>query len=148
MKDAGGHGSNPRGAAAHQSSVNDVARIKVNPAATAAIKQNPSGFSVHPGTGRSPTSGYMVAQPGRTQLLNAGELSADHVAQFVTKNADVFQRPDMHIGGWTKGGKMYLDPSENIHDLDVAVAAGRARNQIAIWDVKNKREIQTGGTGR
>jgi hypothetical protein len=43
---------------------------------------------------------------------------------------------------------MSLDPSENIMSRSAAVAAGVARNQKEIWDVKNKVGIKTGGTGK
>ena len=151
MKDAKGHGSDPRsgGGAAHQSGVNEVAptKVAVHPNVADIIKRNPNGFSVDPRTGRQPTSGYMVAVPGRTQLLNAGELSEHHVDRFAQTHADVFQNPNMHIGGWEHEGKVYLDPSENIPGRAAAIAAGRERNQIAIWDVKRQRAIPTGGSG-
>jgi len=156
-KDAKGHGSNPRGGPqgpAHQVGVNSVGKAPppVTKTALDTIRQNPGGFSVTPG-GRQPTGGFMVSIPGRTQLLDeadlAGPRAAEIVNQFTSKNADAFgNNPNMHIGGWTSGGKVYLDPSENIHDREAAIAAGRQRNQIAIWDVANQKEIPTGGTGK
>lgn len=150
-KDALGHGSNPRGGAAHQAGVNEIAKpIIVHPSVANTIKGNPNGFSVHPTTGAQPSGGYMVSVPGRTRLLDPSEVSADRVHSFAAANADVFRNPNMHIGGWhnSEDGKFYLDASENIKGRNAAIAAGRARNQIAIFDVKNRREISTGGTGK
>ena len=116
------------------------------------IRNNPDGFSVTP-DGRQPTDGYMVSLPGRTHLIDPAELNGPQghevVAAHTAAHSDVYKNPAMHIGGWTNDatGKMHLDPSENIKDRATAERLGRERNQIAIYDVKNKRTIETGGTG-
>jgi hypothetical protein len=78
------------------------------------------------------------AGPGGQKIIN----------DFVQKNSDLYaNNPAMHIGGWNEG-KVSLDPSENIADRNKAYSEGVARNQISIWDVKNQKEIPTGGTGK
>lgn len=154
-KDAKGHGSNPRGGSApHQAGVNNVGKKPptVSKLAVNTIRNNPGGFSVKP-NGAQPTSGHMVSVPGRTQYVDAKDLAGPQgqkiIDGFVQKNSDLFgNNPNMHIGGWTNEGKVSLDPSENIANRDRAISEGRARNQIAIWDVKNSAEIPTGGTGK
>lgn len=151
-KDALGHGSNPRGT--HATGVDQIARVqRVSPNLLSTIQKNPGGFSVKPGSAKSPTKGYMVSLPGRTKMINAADLAGSNgsriISSFVQQNADVLSRPNAHIGGWTdsKTGITHLDVSQNIRKKGFAVNRGRAQNQIAIWDVKHMREINTGGTG-
>ena len=141
MKDALGHGS-----AAHQSGVDQIGRPVVSPKALDVIRKNPSGFSVtiH---GETPTSGHMVALPGRSRIIN-GTPSLHDVSEYARTHADVLGQPGAHIGGWHNEGKTYLDIAHNIRDRHEAIAAGQQRNQIAIWDVRHGREIPTGGNGR
>ena len=145
MKDAKGHGSD-----AHGAGVQQVGQpIPVAKAVANVIQQNPNGFSVTP-SGQTPTGGYMVAVPGRTRFVNPGEVTPNHVAEFANQHADLFRNnPNMHVGMWhdPATGKVHLDPSENFRDRKTAVAAGRSRNQIGIWDVRKQRTIPTGGTG-
>lgn len=138
--------------AAHQQNVEAVGRPVVSNKVLDVIRKNPHGFSVTP-TGDQPKRGYMVAQPGRSHVLNDSELSSERAHQiiddYVRKNRDVLSQPGAHIGGWrdNASGKTYLDVSQNISRARDAVKAGKARNQIAIWDVRRKRELRTGGTG-
>ena len=146
MKDAKGHGSGPRGA--HSAGISAIGKpVPVVPTALAMMRNNPQGFSVTPG-GQKPTSGYMVSVPGRTQFMAPGD-APDRATAFARQNSDLFQTKAMHIGGWhdPATGKFHLDPSENIKDRATAKAAGRARNQIGIYDVARRKFISTGGTG-
>lgn len=168
MKDAKGHGSEKRGHndnpfpesyrqhalwnAAHQVGVAKIpVAPQVSPAALAVIRAGHEGFSVTP-SGQQPTSGHMVAMPGRTAKIDAADLAGprghDIVSQHVMTHSDVYSNPNVHLGGWMHEGKMLLEPSENIRSRSAAIKAGRERNQIAIWDVKRQREIPTGGTGK
>jgi hypothetical protein len=156
MKDAKGHGSEKRGGAAHETGVQNVGRPapKISDAALNVIRNTPpgGGGSVTPG-GQQPTAGYMVSLPSRTKELEVGELQGPNARAilnaYAQTHADVFSNPAMHFGLWhdpdTK--KMSLDPSENIMSRKAAIAAGVARNQKEIWDVKRGVGIKTGGTG-
>ena len=146
MKDAKGHGSDARGGASHQDAVNRLGRSPLSQQALDVIRKNPGGFSTTL-NGETPTSGHMVAVPGRSTVIQ-GLPTESHIDEYARRNADVLSQPGAHIGGWHNEGKTYLDVSHNIHDREQAVAAGRQRNQIAIWDVKHGREIPTGGTGK
>ena len=150
MKDAKGHGSDPRGS--HSDGVNKVGRpIPISPKAIAVIKEQAlTGFSVSP-SGEVPTKGFQVALAGRTddQPLDLKNIEAN-VAAHVAKNADVYASPRTFIGGWNSPytGKVHLEPSRNISDRGVAEGLGRARNQYSIWDNENMTDIKTGGTGK
>lgn len=150
MKDAKGHGSDPRGS--HSGGVDKIGRpIPISPKAIAVIKEQAlTGFSVSP-SGEVPTKGFQVALAGRTddQPLDLNNIPAS-VAAHVSKNSDVYASPHTYIGGWNSPytGKVHLEPSRNIPDRTVAEGLGRARNQMSIWDNENMNEIPTGGTGR
>jgi len=149
MKDAKGHGSDPRGA--HSGGVQKVGQ-PVSQKVIDIIRSNPGGFSTTL-AGQQPTSGYMVSLPGHTQILDAKELAGPRgpeiVNAYAAAHANVLKEPGAHVGGWTdkESGKTYLDVSHNIANREAAIKAGQARNQIAIWDVAKSDEIRTGGTG-
>jgi hypothetical protein len=151
MKDAKGHGSDPRGGS-HSDGVNKVGRpIPISPKAVGIIQKNAlTGFSVTP-SGKVPTTGFQVALQGRTESapLNLKNVAGD-IAAHVAKNADVYKDPAMHIGGWNSPytGKVHLEPSQNVPDRATAKRLGSERNQHSIWDNKNMTDIKTGGTGK
>lgn len=152
MKDALGHGSNPRGAHAGGIEAALKPKVPVKPDVIAHIRQNPGGFSVTP-AGKTPNKGYMVSVPGRTKIVSESDLSGPRghqiIQDYAQQHADVLSQHGAHIGGWTdkETGKTYLDVSHNIGNRNAAIRAGAKRNQIAIWDVKHSREIRTGGSG-
>lgn len=151
MKDAKGHGSNKRGT--HAAGIDQVGNISLHAKVLSTINRNPGGFSVKPSSGSQPRAGFMVSLPGRTQIVSAADLRGPRgralLEQYARAHSDALSQPGAHLGGWTDqaSGKTYLDVSHNIKTRDAAVKAGRARNQIAIWDVRRRREIRTGGDG-
>lgn len=150
MKDALGHGSNSRGS--HSSGVDRIGNLSIHPNVLRTIQKNPWGASVKPQTGKSPTTGYMVSLPGRTQSPTASALSSTQgegiIRNYARNNSDELQKPAMHIGSWADDtGRVHLDVSENIHDRATAIREGHRRNQQGIWDVARKKFIGTGGTG-
>lgn len=116
------------------------------------MMKNREGFSVSPGTGDSPASGYMVAQTGHTHTYPAGILD-DHakltsaIDDMLMSEKSAFAGKQTYLGGWVHDGKLWLEPSDNIADKDQAVAEGAKRNQIAVFDLQTYDEIQTGGSG-
>lgn len=66
----------------------------------------------------------------------------------VTSRPAPFHRP-RYLGVWIESGTVYLDVVEVFprEEIAEAIAAGRDRNQIAIWDAGRQEEIATGGTG-
>lgn len=120
-------------------------------AADVAMKER-EGFSASPRTGQPPAGGYMVAQTGHTHTFPV-EILDDHakltraIDTMLMSEHQAFAGKQTYLGGWVHGGKLWVEPSDNIASKDDAVAAGRGRNQIAVWDVAGGQEIQTGGTG-
>lgn len=157
MKDAKGHGSNPRGA--HSAGVNGIGKpIPVSKKAIAIIKKQAlTGFTVSP-SGKVPTTGHQVALRGHTDAepLDLNNVEAN-VRAHVAANSGVYASPNTYIGGWNSPytGKVHLEPSRNIPDRETAIRLGRARNQVSIWDNAaaargdfDKADIPTGGTGK
>ena len=47
-----------------------------------------------------------------------------------------------NVGVWTdESGKVYVDDSQWIEDLDLALQVGKTNGEYAIWDVAEEREI-------
>lgn len=102
------------------------------------------GFSYHPRTGQAPTDGFMV----ETHLDRGQQYdhppTAEDIRAFTEKNKDILDKnPDLYVGGY----KNTLGISERLTDQAAAEDLGKKTNQISIYDVKNGKEIPTGGTG-
>ena len=103
------------------------------------------GFTVHPITGKSPKKGYMVATV-RDEELILDKLTENKLAGFIQRNASNFAKDkNLHVGGWynVEDGQIYLDLSTNVSSLSKAKSLAKKHQQIAIWDVANKDEINT-----
>lgn len=79
--------------------------------------------------------GYLVSLPGFERV------TSDPVA-IAAWVRSVRLGPGQYLGAWRDGDRLYLDVSEVIHDPIAAVAAGRARGQLAIWDATEEREVR------
>jgi hypothetical protein len=107
------------------------------------------GFSIHPVSESSPKSGYMVSVvPESETILNSrDEITGEVIDKFLEENKSKFDdRPTLHVGGWIDSdtGKVYLDLSERFEGIDEAIDAAESTNQLAIWDLNEKKEIRKG----
>ena len=105
------------------------------------------GFSVSPITAESPTTGFMCATvPGAEKIIDGKEKVTEKVIDdyFEQHKAFLSTQPKLHLGGWInlKNGKVYLDLSERFETQKEAEDAAIKHNQIAIWDIANKKEIR------
>lgn len=112
-----------------------------------------NGMSVSMETGEEPKQGFMVARKEGSVIVDAAKFfdaieGKKVLSDFIKANRDRL-RAGVYLGIWhnKKNGKVYLDVVDNVTIQSDAERMGRERNQIAIWDVVNKVEIQTGGTG-
>lgn len=48
------------------------------------------------------------------------------------------------VGAWVDGGRIYLDPVEIVDDLRDALDRGRARRQVAVYDLAAGASVATG----
>jgi hypothetical protein len=115
-------------------------------------EKNREGFSVSVRTGEPPPGGYMVAQTDHTHVYPE-EILDDHakltraIDDMIMAEKSAFTGKQVYLGGWVHDGKLWLEPSDNFASKAEAVAAGKARNQISIFDLQTYEEIQTGGHG-
>ena len=151
MKDAKGHGSNPRGGtAAHGTGVDKVGRPLLSSAAVQHILSHPEGFTVGL-KGEQPANGYQVAIPGHALTAPLGEAGHGEAAlqAWAQQHASAVKQAGF-VGGYLNKstGNYEIEPSQNIKNRNAAVRTGTSRNQVSIWDVRKGREITTGGTGK
>lgn len=128
----------------------DGSGISSGEAGNLASQAMAGGFSYNPTTHSAPTTGYMVARVGATVDVPAGDLreTQNGLKSFLDSNISTFQAdPNLHIGGWVSNGRLFIEPADNVQSLAQATSLGGARDQIAIWDVVNGQEINTGGSG-
>lgn len=105
------------------------------------------GFSIHPVTEDSPTTGYMVGVVKASEVVidSKEEVTGELISKFMEDNKPQFEaRPALHVGGWIDGasGKIFLDLSEQFDSIDDAIAAAESTDQLAIWDLNEKQEIR------
>lgn len=93
-----------------------------------------------------PTSGYMVGGVTPSVILDPGttlpRLILD-LLHFYQRNQEHLDKDGLFLGTWVdpETGKIYLDVSQRVADLEEALKIGDLRGEIAIWDVINGQEI-------
>lgn len=99
-----------------------------------------NGFSLD-AKHETPKGGYMVAVKGFE-----GVFSIENIKEIESycKELRSKLKDNQYVGGWlnTENGKAYIDVSENIMSKEQAIFEGRARKEIAIWDVLAFDEIR------
>ena len=101
------------------------------------------GASVNLATGTTPTNGYMVSRAGSEVVIDGG-LSREHLEQFAQAYQEELDNSDTYLGVWEddETGLVYLDISDNLDNLDTAVALGVERAQLAIYAVEQGETIR------
>lgn len=123
-----------------------IRESEVTQAALSSIAKT-GGFSVHPATASSPTTGYMVSvvPESETILDSPDDITETAVKDFYDRNKKLFEaNPALHLGGWVDRttGKTYFDLSARFEDLDDAIDEAVDRKQLAIWDLNAGKEIR------
>ena len=105
------------------------------------IRQN-HGFT-EDSAGNSPKTGYMVSLKGMevrlSEVSRMSDLRLNEVCKVYYNQID--WKPNLYFGAWVDGDDLYLDVSTNIEDRDVAIAFGRANEQISIYGIENNEVI-------
>lgn len=106
-----------------------------------------NGFSIHPVTEDTPAVGYMVGVVKAAEVVidSKEEVTGELISKFMEDNKSQFEaRPALHVGGWIDGesGKIFLDLSEQFDSIDDAIDAAESTDQLAIWDLNEKKEIR------
>ena len=111
-------------------------------AAIAAI--NPDGFTVNAATLQPVTSGYAVALKRTQNSFGAeGLAKVANVIEELQASGNLNGRI-LAFGGWydSESGLFYYDATVIYQDREKAIEAGRANDQIAIFDLSNLEEIR------
>ena len=111
-------------------------------AAIAAI--NPDGFTVNAATLQPVTSGYAVALKRTQNSFGAeGLAKVANVIEELQASGNLNGRI-LAFGGWydSESGLYYYDATVIYQDREKAIEAGRANEQIAIFDLSNLEEIR------
>lgn len=109
---------------------------------TSQILASRSGGTVHLDGGELPTFGYFVG--GIVSALVVGDDTLrpveeiDNFVQYVEQQLDT-----PYLGWWTdeETGKLYVDATSWVADVDKAVRLGEERGEIAIFDIECKTSI-------
>ena len=111
------------------------------------------GLTVKILSGDEPASGYVVAIRGFNREVADKDFfdakkGREILLSYLKEHREMLTG-DKWLGLWwdKANGEVVLDVVENIQGRDEAIAAGKDRNQQAIWDVENGEEIATGGSG-
>ena len=90
-----------------------------------------------------PTVGYVVGVPGRGIVVPSSQLTGDVAMAWVERVRTVASLPGRFVGVWVDGTRVYLDVVEILPERATAVAAGRTRGELAIFDLSRGEEIRT-----
>lgn len=103
------------------------------------------GFSIDPKTGAMPEqTGFMVSLKGHEEtypeyMFWMGKDA--FIAAYVQRHRAALLLTRAFLGAWINDGKVFLDVSQQ-YDCEVcARQAGAEHGQLAIYDLRNKKEI-------
>ena len=104
---------------------------------------NNGGASINMATGKVPATGYMVSRAG-SEIITELPMMRDHLERFAQAYQEELDNPDTYLGTWLdpETGLVYLDISDNLDNLDTAVALGAERAQLAIYAVEQEETIR------
>lgn len=78
---------------------------------------------------------------GEGELITAPFRSGYYVATHETSLEEA--KPGQLVGVWTnpETGRTHIDNTRWVYSRETAIELGKRHNQLAIWDIKNKKEI-------
>lgn len=111
------------------------------------IAARTEGFTYDPRTGKFPDKGFAVANPPGNKLIKGkGPITEAAVREAEAANAELLQKEGTHLGGWYDAANdtHYIEVSEVHPTQEAAEAAGRARGELAIYDLEGGKSIDLG----
>lgn len=108
------------------------------------IRQPDGGFTYNPMHGTEPTEGFALSiHPERSATVDAENLTADALHDYLSKNRDLLSQEGNHLGAWhdPQSHKVFLDVSTVAKDEKEAAELARQHDQIAYFDLKNGRSV-------
>lgn len=100
------------------------------------LKNNGGSYNITTGES-NPTNGYMVSLPDNELVMDADDLCATVLSEYIINNADELSSDESFVGVWIDNGKAYLDVSIRYNDLETACYVGILSDQKAIYDNAN-----------
>lgn len=100
------------------------------------LKNNGGSYNITTGES-NPTDGYMVSLPDNELVMDADDLCATVLSEYIINNADELSSDESFVGVWIDNGKAYLDVSVRYNDREAACYAGILSDQKAIYDNAN-----------
>lgn len=130
--------------------VSSIARMAKDIAETH-NKNGDSTFNMYEGDllGQDYYSVSLYPEPQISTFEFGRNLDAKTIREFIDKHRDLLRDPRNSVGTWyeEKSDATYIDVVATLNDRKLAEELGRMYNQIAIFDLKRKEAIATGGTG-
>lgn len=81
---------------------------------------------------------YVVAIKGFEKQIDVKEFNENDIKEFVKENGKEF-------GTWLEEGIVYLDKVECFNNLETALDEAEKRQELAIFDLVELKEIKIGG---
>lgn len=105
------------------------------------------GFTVS-SVGLSPKSGYALSiSPDNERILDMKTLTTGKMNRILRQYEPILKKePRAHVGGWRDpvSGKVFFDVSIVTKNKSEAMALAKKHNQLAIYDLKHGKTINTG----
>jgi len=89
----------------------------------------------------APKTGYLVSVKDGLVFDNVSTINEHELSIFVKDNLSA---DNCYFGGWIdqQTRKVYFDLSANFKSMDKAIELAKQKNQIAIWDLNENKEIR------
>jgi hypothetical protein len=101
-----------------------------------ALKNNGGSYNITTGES-NPTDGYMVSLPNNELVIDANDLCATILSEYIMTNIEELCSDKSFVGLWIDNGKAYLDVSVKYNDIETACYVGILSDQKAIYDNAN-----------
>ena len=100
------------------------------------LKNNGGSYNITTGE-YNPTDGYMVSLPNNELVIDADDLCAIVLSEYIMTNIEELCSDKSFVGLWIDNGKAYLDVSVKYNDIETACYVGILSDQKAIYDNAN-----------
>ena len=100
------------------------------------LKNNGGSYNITTGES-NPTDGYMVSLPNNELIIDADDLCATVLSEYIMTNIEELCSDKSFVGLWIDNGKAYLDVSVKYNDIETACYVGILSDQKAIYDNAN-----------
>lgn len=89
----------------------------------------------------APTRGYAVGlAPDTARILEVVDATDQALRAALEEVAATYRAP--YVGAWVDGGRIHLDPVEIVTRRRAALALGRARRQLAVYDFATGESVE------